>query len=50
MVEIRNNANRLVCCADSRNKIVEIVIKGIKTTIQFTDNSTIKVVNAEMPK
>jgi hypothetical protein len=50
MQQIRNAQNRLICYADGVHKIVEIVIKGSKTTIQFLDGNLIKVVNAETTK
>jgi hypothetical protein len=43
MQEIRNNKKKLVCCADSVKKIVEIVVQGQITTIQFMPNGTIQV-------
>lgn len=47
MEEVRNAANRLVCCVDKTQKTVEIVTKGYKTVIQFLDNGTVKIQNAK---
>ncbi len=44
MQEVRNALDKLVCCIDKENKIVEIVIKGQKTSIQFFDND-VKITN-----
>lgn len=46
MREIRNSMDRLVCMIDEKNKTVEIVMKGCKTTIQFLENNSVKVINA----
>lgn len=46
MTEIRNLCGKLVCCVDKQNKIVEIVIKGQKTSIQFMTDGTVKIKNA----
>lgn len=43
MEEVRNDSNRLVCQIDKANRIVEIVSKGCKTTIQFNSNGTVKI-------
>lgn len=45
MKDIRNSMDKLVCRIDEKLKIVEIVLKGQKTTIQFLQND-VKVVNA----
>lgn len=45
MQEVRNSADKLVCCIDNTQKMVEIVIKGCKTTIKFLDDGTVKIVN-----
>ncbi len=46
MREIRNSMDKLVCMIDEKSKTIEIVIKGCKTTIQFLDNNSVKVINA----
>ncbi len=48
MQEIRNADKRLVCRIDTSGKIVEIVVKGCKTQIQFLDGGKVKVENARM--
>lgn len=45
MEEIRNNLGRLVCRVDQLTKTVEIAVKGSVTTIRFTDDGEIKVIN-----
>ena len=46
MVEnIKNAAEKLVCRLDKRRKLVEIVRKGYKTTIRFTDDGRVEVLN-----
>ena len=45
MKEVRNSMDKLVCRIDEKQKIVEIVLKGQKTTIQFLQND-VKIVNA----
>lgn len=44
MNEIRNSCGKLLCRVDAKTKLVEIVIKGQKTLIQFLDNE-IKITN-----
>ena len=44
MTEIRNSSGKLLCRVDCKTKMVEIVIKGQKTLIQFLDNE-VKVEN-----
>lgn len=41
MREVRNSCGKLLCRVDVKTKIVEIVIKGQKTLIQFLDNEVI---------
>lgn len=48
MEEIRNIHNKLICCIDKAEHIVEIVIKGCKTTIRFYNNGTVEVENVEL--
>ncbi len=45
MEEVRNAANKLVCRIDKNKKVVEIVMKGCKTQIRFSDNGTTEVKN-----
>ena len=45
--EVRNNSNRLVCCIDKTKRLVEIVIKGERTLIEFLDDGSVKIVNAK---
>lgn len=47
MQEVRNSNGKLVCYIDSQNKVVEIVIKGCKTTIQFTKDGKTKILNKD---
>ena len=46
MQEVRNGSNRLVCCIDKAKRLVEIVIKGEKTLIEFLDDGSVKIQNA----
>lgn len=45
MQEVRNNLDKLVCKLDKSTKLIEIVSKGCKTTIQFLDNGIVKITN-----
>lgn len=45
MEEIRNGQGKLVCRVDRQTKTVEIAVKGSVTTIRFTDDGKIKVIN-----
>jgi hypothetical protein len=45
MQDIRNSLGKLVCRADAANLIVEIIHKGIKTTIQFMPGGQPLVIN-----
>ena len=47
MEDVRNGCNKLVCQIDRANKIVEIVIKGCKTTICFKSDGTVEIKNAQ---
>ncbi len=47
MEEVRNTANKLVCRIDKQQKVVEIVIKGCKTQIRFSDDGTAEVKNTK---
>lgn len=46
MEEVRNSSDKLVCRIDKQNKIVEIIIKGCRTTIQFLDDGQAIIENA----
>lgn len=46
-LKIRNSQGKLVCIADKNAKSVEIVLKGIVTTVQFCNDGSIKVTNKE---
>jgi hypothetical protein len=45
MTEVRNSKGKLVCCLNSANLIVEIVCKGIKTTIYIVPGEKPAIVN-----
>ena len=47
MEDVRNGCDKLVCQIDRANKIVEIVIKGCKTTICFKSDGTVEIKNAQ---
>lgn len=47
MEEVRNYCNKLVCRIDKASKIVEIVMKGYKTTIRFKPDGTVEIKNAQ---
>lgn len=47
MEEVRNAANKLVCRIDKPSKTVEIAVKGCITTIRFTDDGNINVMNTK---
>lgn len=47
MEEVRNSSNKLVCRIDKASRTVEIVIKGCKTTIQFKNDGTVEIKNAQ---
>ena len=40
---IRNSKQKVVCCADAKEKCVEILLKGICTQIRFKADDTIEV-------
>lgn len=48
MQEVRNGMGKLVCLIDKENCVVEIVIKGCKTTIQFKDDGTVEIKNTQV--
>lgn len=45
MEEVRNSSNKLVCQIDKARRIVEIVIKGCRTTIRFNEDGTVEIEN-----
>ena len=45
MQTIKNAIGKTVCRADASNRTVEIVHKGIKTTVTFLENGKMKVEN-----
>lgn len=47
MEEVRNSSNKLVCRIDKASKVVEIVVKGNKTTICFKTDGTVEIKNAQ---
>lgn len=47
MEEVRNGCNKLVCRIDKAKKVVEIVVKGNKTTICFKADGTVEIKNAQ---
>ena len=47
MQTIKNAIGKTVCRADARNRKVEIVHKGCRTTITFLENGTYKVTNTK---
>lgn len=46
MEQIRNIYNKLVCCIDKANRIVEISIKGCTTRIHFSNDGNVEIQNA----
>jgi len=47
MEEVRNGCDKLVCRIDRTEKLVEIVMKGCKTTICFKSDGTVEIKNAQ---
>ncbi len=47
MQEVRNRLGKLVCRIDKASRIIEIVIKGCKTTIQFKDDGMVEIKDAK---
>ncbi len=47
MKAIRNSHGKLVCRIDEQKKIVEIAVKGCVTTIHFTNDGKMQVLNTE---
>lgn len=50
MTYIRNINNKLVCAINEREKMVEIVSKGVRTTITFLPNGKVKISNTKEEK
>ncbi len=48
MQEVRNSIGKLVCLIDKENCVVEIVMKGCKTTIQFNDDGRVEIKNTQV--
>ncbi len=48
MQEVRNSMGKLVCLIDKESCIVEIVMKGCKTTIQFKNDGKVEIKNAQV--
>lgn len=46
MQEVRNSIGKLVCLIDKEQQVVEIVIKGCKTTIRFSENQ-VEIINTQ---
>lgn len=47
MEDVRNGCDKLVCRIDKSERLVEIVIKGCKTTIRFMPDGTVEIKNAQ---
>ena len=47
MEDVRNACDKLVCRIDKVERIVEIVMKGYKTTIRFKLDGTVEIKNAQ---
>ena len=47
MQTIKNAIGKTVCRADASNRKVEIVHKGIKTTVTFLENGKMRVENTK---
>ncbi|MDY5263840.1 MAG: hypothetical protein SPH07_02200 [Eubacteriales bacterium] len=47
MEDVRNACDKLVCRIDRTEKLVEIVMKGCKTTICFKSDGTVEIKNAQ---
>ena len=45
MKQIKNANGKLVCQVDATKKTVEIVHKGFKTTVRFTADGRVEIVN-----
>jgi hypothetical protein len=47
MTKVKNANGKLVCQVDSNRKSVEIVHKGFKTIVCFTDNGRVNIFNTK---
>jgi hypothetical protein len=47
MREVRNSKGKLVCRVNSRDLLVEIICRGVKTTIRFLPDGTFEVINSD---
>ena len=47
MENVRNDCDKLVCRIDRTERLVEIVMKGCKTTICFKPDGTVEIKNAQ---
>lgn len=47
MKDIKNSNGKLVCKVDEKNKIIEIVHKGHKTILQFSENGKLVVLHTQ---
>ena len=47
MEDVRNGCDKLVCRIDKSERLVEIVMKGYKTTICFKSDGTVEIKNAQ---
>ena len=50
MKDIKNSAGKLVCRVDMSTLLVEIVHKGIVTTVRFLPDNQIEVISSEYKK
>lgn len=46
--EVRNKDGKKVCRVDAKHKLVEIVLKGIRTLIHFRDDGTLEIQNEKV--
>lgn len=46
MKEVRNKDGKLVCRVDADQKLVEIVRKGVLTTLRFARDGTVEVLHS----
>lgn len=47
MKDIKNSNGKLVCKVDEKSKLVEIVHKGHKTILQFSENGKLMVLHTQ---
>lgn len=45
---IKNQDRKVVCYADAKEKKVEIVRRGYKTTLIFKDNNEMEIINSKV--